>query len=67
MIITYKKTLENHMPGVGDECEVYIDGQIQWVRITHIYIDGYIRTLNNDGRRIDFKTQQELYDAIGDV
>lgn len=67
MLITYKKTQEDYAPQPGDECEVYVDKTMLWVLITQIEDDGYIRTIDQEDRRVDFPTKQELFDAIGDV
>ena len=67
MLITYKKTLENCDVNIGDECEVYIDGEFHWIKIYQIDPDGYIRALDEREIRVDFPSTEKLFDAIGDV
>lgn len=67
MLITYKKTRTGYEPQVDDECEVYVDGKYLWVKIVRINDDGYIRTEDDNGMRVDFPTKVDLFEAIADV
>ena len=69
-LITYKLTQENYQPQVGDEADVWYEGDSRFVEIKEIRDDGAILVYYEDDtdlRWIRYPNLEYFYDAIGDV
>jgi hypothetical protein len=67
VLITYKTAQEGYEPQVNDECEVYLNLQLVWLKVVELFEDGHIRLEDSSGIAVEFRNREELFAAIAEV